>query len=365
MSFQAFSFWSVALKVKKTIQAKIMHLTKIKRRLLEEEYQNLQRFLNGEPIELYSANKQQAKRFYKKIKPGKEYPLSIRKDLLKIERRDAKIAQYWARIPVKGKRGGIWVAIKPHCPIELNMEICESKLFKRNGDFYLHIVVQREVEPKTDYDSVIAVDLGIHNITVTVNSKTNKTCFYGKKLRAVRGHYFYLRRKLPNIKAVKKIGKHEKRIVNHELHKISKAIVLEAKESNSTVVIGELKGLRKNGNGKGRRFNRKLNSFPYRKLSSYIQYKAKWLGIPVLIVNEAYTSQICSVCGGRGVRRNGLFKCSCGVQLNADYNGVRNIMKRGLGLMSKLGANVNQPRTIPTDSLNPMMRMEAPCESLG
>jgi len=79
------------LKVKKTIQAKIVHLTKIKQRFLEEEYENLQHFLHGEKAELYSANKQQAERFYKKIKPNKEYPLSIRKDLLKIERRNTKI----------------------------------------------------------------------------------------------------------------------------------------------------------------------------------------------------------------------------------------------------------------------------------
>ena len=98
------------MKVKKTIKAKIVFLTKVKKLLLEEEYGNLQRFLRGEDVGLYSANKQQAKRFYEKIKPDKEYPLSIRKDLLKIERRNTKIAEYWARIPVKGRRGGVWVA---------------------------------------------------------------------------------------------------------------------------------------------------------------------------------------------------------------------------------------------------------------
>jgi len=154
----------VTLKAKKTIQAKIVDLTKIKQKLLEQEYENLQRFLHGEDIKLYSANKQQAKRFYRKIKHQKEYPLSIRKDLLKIEKHDTKIAEYWARIPVSGRRGGIWVAIKPYCPIELDMRICESKLFKRNGDFYLYIVVEKEVEPKTNCDGVLAIDLGIHNI---------------------------------------------------------------------------------------------------------------------------------------------------------------------------------------------------------
>ena len=60
-----------------------------------------------------------------------------------------------------------------------------------------------------------------------------------------------------------------------------------------------------------------------------------------------------------GTRNNGLFKCySCGAELNADYNGARNIMRRGLGLVSKLGAEVNQPGTAPTDGLSPMMRVE-------
>ena len=347
------------LNAKKTIQAKIVHLTKVKQQLLEEEYQNLQRFLHGETVELYSANKQQAKRFYRHIKPNKEYSLSVRKDLLKIEKRSTKIVEYWARIPVKGRRGGVWVAIKPHCPIEPDMGICESKLFKRNGDFYLHVVVEKDVEPKTYCNNVLAVDLGIHNIAVTVNSKAGETHFYGKKLRAIRGHYFYLRRNLPNRKAIKKIGNHERRIINHELHKISKAIVQEANQTNSAIVIGELKGVRKNGNSRRRRFNRKLNSFPYYKLSSYIKYKAEWLGVPVLKVSEAYTSQTCSICGGRGMRHNGLFECACGAELNADYNGAKNMMKRGLGLMSKLGASVNTLKTPPTDSLNPMMRGEA------
>ncbi|KPV62953.1 MAG: hypothetical protein AOA65_1537 [Candidatus Bathyarchaeota archaeon BA1] len=85
------------MKARKTIKAKIVHLTKVKQRLLEEECGNLQHFLHGENAELYSANKQQAKRFYKKIKPSREYPLSIRKDLIKIERQTTKIAEYWAR----------------------------------------------------------------------------------------------------------------------------------------------------------------------------------------------------------------------------------------------------------------------------
>jgi putative transposase len=39
-----------------------------------------------EDLGLYSANKQQADRFYKIVKNGKKYPLSIRNDLIEIKR---------------------------------------------------------------------------------------------------------------------------------------------------------------------------------------------------------------------------------------------------------------------------------------
>ena len=49
---------------------------------LQQEYDNLQHYLQTkEDLGLYSANKQQANRFYKVIKKGKKYPLSIRNDL--------------------------------------------------------------------------------------------------------------------------------------------------------------------------------------------------------------------------------------------------------------------------------------------
>ena len=45
-----------------------------------------------------------------------------------------------------------------------------------------------------------------------------------------------------------------------------------AKETNSLIAFGKLKGIRKQD--KGRKFNRKLNSSPYYKLTQYIRYKA-------------------------------------------------------------------------------------------
>jgi len=167
-------------------------------------------------------------------------------------------------------------------------------------------------------------------------------------LRRVKGHYFWLRRTLQLKKAyktLKKIGHKERRVVNDILHKISRAIVNEALENDSMIVLGNLKGIRRNG--KGRRFNRKLNNgFPYYKLSQFIEYKARWLGIKVIKVSERNTSKICHKCGRKGIRVGSFFKCpNCEYSCNADYNGAMNILKRAVGYMPIAGAPLTVPRT--------------------
>ena len=71
---------------KKTIKAKILKLRKGKEELLRREYGNWQRYLRGDKsAPLYSATKQQAdnllNRLKREIKPNKEYPLILRRDV--------------------------------------------------------------------------------------------------------------------------------------------------------------------------------------------------------------------------------------------------------------------------------------------
>lgn len=120
------------MEVKKTIRAENVHPTGIKSHL-KLEYEKLQRPLQGETVEPHSATKQQIKR-YRRIKSAREYPVFIRKHLLKMERLNTKIADHWARIQDRSRKSDALVA-KPHSPIESGIEICESKLLKRNEDF--------------------------------------------------------------------------------------------------------------------------------------------------------------------------------------------------------------------------------------
>jgi len=367
------SMESVApMKTRLTIKAKIVHLTRVKQRLLEVEYENLQRFLRGEKdVPLYSAHKQQAMRYYRKINSNKEYPLIIRKDLIKIERRDTKIAKYWARIPIKGRRGGVWVAIKPHKPIEPDMEICESKLFKRNGEWWLHIAVQKEVKkPNPNPNKIIAVDLGDRNLATKVelvDGKIQNPKFYGREVRGIRRHFDWLRRRLGEkklLKKIKQIGRKEHRKVDYILHKISREIVNRAKELGATIVVGNLKGIRKRDRGKT--LNRIVNRMPYYRLTQYIKYKAEWEGIPVLVIPEFNTSKMCHRCGEKGKRvSRGLFKCpNCGLEYNADLNGAINIAKLSLGYILRDGGALTHPLT-PHEGVEAVCDHQAPTPESG
>ncbi len=63
-----------------------------------------------------------------------------------------------------------------------------------------------------------------------------------------------------------------------------------------------------------------------------LEYKAKMVGITVVLVSEAYTSQQCSGCGimkKNNRKSRGLYLCSsCGLRLNADHNAAINILHR-------------------------------------
>ncbi len=64
----------------------------------------------------------------------------------------------------------------------------------------------------------------------------------------------------------------------------------------------DLKGIRKlyrRGNGQGRKYRRKMNSWSFYELQRQIEYKARWLGLPVEYVKAGGTSSKCAVCGSK------------------------------------------------------------------
>lgn len=340
----------------KIIKCKIIELTNSKRYALDSEYNNMQivfEFIRHGVHEL--ADKVEVSSFTKSINLWKDHKgpsVWLRNDSIKLGKGSTRITSNWIKISVKAKRGGIWLPVKPHEEIPSDVKIADSQLIKKGDDYWIHLVIKKEV-PEISCSNAIAIDLGERFMATVCGSSFKQPLFYGRDVRGIRRHYAWLRKRLGNKKLPKKIkliGQKEQRKVDELLHNISKEIVDLAVTTNSQIFIGDLKNLSESAQNKGKRMRRIVGNMPYSKLTKMIEYKAGWQGIPVTKVSEKYTSKNCSRCGEEGKRVNqGLFKCpSCKYQVNADFNGSKNILNRGLKTISSQdGAIASGPQTAP------------------
>lgn len=90
--------------------------------------------------------------------------------------------------------------------------------------------------------------------------------------------------------------------------------------------------LTKNFNSKnlGKNANRRLSGWVKGLMASAIDIVASRRGSRVVLVNAAYTSQVCSKCGCLGKRTGDKFHCAsgCGAVMQADQNAAVNVLAR-------------------------------------
>ncbi len=126
-------------------------------------------------------------------------------------------------------------------------------------------------------------------------------------------------------------GTREKNRTTQALHRVSKAIVSQAKERKFGIVMEKLKGIRKlyrRGNGQGSSFRGRMNSWTFRELQRQVEYKARWEGIPVSYVNPKGTSSKCPNCDSPLIKLEGrrVWCPSCRQSGDRDVIASRNIM---------------------------------------
>ncbi|MFC3574557.1 RNA-guided endonuclease InsQ/TnpB family protein [Streptomyces yaanensis] len=239
----------------------------------------------------------------------------------------------------------------------------ESDLVCRDGMWFLQATCEvPEAEPNTDPVDFLGIDLGIVNIATTSDGEI----MAGRELNRTRVRERKLRAKLqkkntPSAKRrLKKRRRKEARRARDINHKIAKHVVAEAmgvpptplRQWGSTgrgIALEDLGGIRERV--RLRKPQRATHSsWAFAQLGSFIAYKARRAGVPVVYVDPAYTSRTCAECGhiDRANRvSQAWFACrNCGVVAHADRNGSRNIRARARELRRR-GAQSTAPAPPP------------------
>ena len=223
---------------------------------------------------------------------------------------------------------------------------------------------------KVGYDlnekSIVGSDGTIHNLSEVARLHT----LYGVR----RARFF---EKHPHDRRLKKkfaSSRREKERVSQALHRVSTLIVEKARANNEAIVLERLMGIRyahQRGNGETRASRRRIALWPFRMLQSYIDYKARWAGVPIEYVSPSYTSKKCNVCGfiNRKLKltERGWLCPKCGARLDRDLNAAINVERRRkircLG-EAHPGAGGTDEAVKGNETTTPILRAETPKPSI-
>jgi len=207
----------------------------------------------------------------------------------------------------------------------------EADLVYKKDKFYLFQTVEVPEEDVKDVEEFIGVDFGITDIATL----SDGTKFSSEQLNKIRDKYFKVRRSVQrkgtkgSRKLLKRLKGREQRFATITNHTISKRIVEKAKAEGKGITIEDLTHIRERTTVRKAQ-RRKHHSWAFRQLRFFLEYKARLAGIPLVVVDPNYTSQICSVCKTIGNRNGKHFSCpSCGNIIDADVNAAKNIAQLG------------------------------------
>lgn len=244
-----------------------------------------------------------------------------------------KVTAECISFPVLPNNKSTRIKVKAFIPTETLKLLQSTKLgslriTKKNNKLIAQIAVSIK-ESVSSGNGVMGVDLGLKCPAVCY-SDTGKVKFIGngRKNKYIRRHFKTKRKKLGKAKklnAIKKLRNKEQRIMKDIDHKLSREIVnFAVKNSIGTIKLEKLANIRRTTR-KSRKNEFNLHTWSFYRLASFIEYKAKLLGIKVEYVDPAYTSQICPVCGKLNHANDRNYQCDCGYHTHRDLVGAMNI----------------------------------------
>lgn len=227
-------------------------------------------------------------------------------------------------------------------------------VIERDGKLLGRLTITLEV-PKPAGIHPVGIDLNETNALVAIDVDEHVLFISGKEVkvknRRTQKTRARLQKKLAARKAegkdtrsvrrvLKRLGRKQKNRTRTFAQTIAKQLVQWAPQ-DSVLVLEDLRMPQVTKNVRQRPgIRRRLNQWPHGMMRTWIRNKAKEAGILVEIVDPRNTSQVCSRCGLKGIRKKHSFTCSsCGFEDHADINAARNIRNRftvlrGSGLSS-------------------------------
>lgn len=251
--------------------------------------------------------------------------------ILKIEKRDLKINGTKLKNPILGDID---------CKIELP-EITSDCTFLYKNNRYFIIVPQKLVVNKTKklkIENTIGLDGGIRTFMTGYNPK--ETIQIGnnmnERLIKIYKQIDRIQSKIDSgeIKNKRGLEKRRRKIRNiiDDLHWKSINYLTDRYDN---ILLGNIstKSIVSNKKTLGKYTKRVAMSMRLFVYKERLKYKSNLKGKRFIIVNESYTSKICSSCAEINMEENKskIFRChKCGCKMDRDYNGARNIYKLGI-----------------------------------
>jgi putative transposase len=206
----------------------------------------------------------------------------------------------------------------------------ETDLVYRKGAFYLLAVCEIPDPDERDVDIALGVDLGVTNIA----ADSDGDIYTSESIERSRAKHQRLHQQLQKRRTdsarrkLKKLAGKQARFQCDTNHVIVKRLVAKAERTNRAIALEDLTGIRERSRVKSKQQRARHSNWSLTQLRDFVTYKAKRVGIPVKLINPAYTSQRCSVCGHieRANRKSQseFLCCACDRADHADVNAAKN-----------------------------------------
>jgi len=206
----------------------------------------------------------------------------------------------------------------------------------------LSLCITRDVAP-VECTSTVGVDRNLRNLTVGNDKETrhydlSETVRIASTTMRIVASF---RRDDARIRGAiaSKYGLRRTTRTGHLLHTATRMIVAVAVQRREAIVLEDIRGIRalyRKGNGQGRKYRGRMNGWSFSEAQRQIEYKARWIGLPVIRLSRRETrgsSLTCPRCGERLQSDRRLARklwCSkCRIIMDRDRVAAVNLARRG------------------------------------